>query len=467
MEFVLKSRRSAATAAVFWAFFASTVFTPVLAQTTETPSAGVAEVEVPTHGQIESDLGSGGERRQEAMLRLQALGYHDLVRNAARYLLDSDEPDDHRAALRMMRMYGADLEQHLPDWYKFVDQYIDQDKPVDTLRDCIDLAAYWKEHRLIHAVAKLAVHPRQPVRERAFAALIAMENDQIIPVLMRLLTHKRPIYRIYALDALANFSDKRIANEVQALFDDTSKSVRIYAIKGYLEQPESSENSIIRLFRSDPSPEVRRRVVEVIAQKGWDRHRSVVHRAITDGSPLVREAGLDAARSMGDSSAAGAISSQLESETEKYLKIKAIDLLMALDRSGGASGLEARLRRDEDEDVRRRAAVAIGVLGSRSALSALHEALVSDVSEAVRLEAAGAIATIGNRESSYSLQQSVENRQETYAVRSAALAGLMGILGDDSLGPLQRIRARMVEDEFDRHVDEAIRRVEREKAYKL
>lgn len=441
----------------------SLIAPPLFAQ--EYPSAGQDEVEVPSHSQVARWLRSGGDSRQEAMGLLRQLGYHDLVRPAAKYLLDSDDPYDHRAVLRMMRGYGDDLEQHLPDWYKFVDKFIDRDKPPDILRDCIDLAEYWKEHRLIHAVAKLAVHPRQSVREKAFAAMTVMENDQIIPVLMRLLTHKRPIYRIYALDALVNFSDKRIASQVQALFDDQSKSVRIYAIKGALEQPESSESSIIRLFRTDPSPEVRRRVVEVIGNRGWGRHRGVVHRAISDSSGLVREAGLDAARRLGDRSAAGAISRQLETETEKHLKLKAIALLMELDRAAGSDGLEARLR-DEDEEVRRRAAVALGVLESRGGIDALHQALLTDQSERVRLEAAGAIGAIGRRDSRFSLLQSIENRQESYAVRSAALVSLMKILGDASLSSLREIRQRMVEDAFERHLDQAILRLERERAYR-
>ena len=439
--------------------------TPLAAQT-ETPSAGAREPEVPTQEKVAGWLRGGGDKRQQAMLQIRTLGYDDLVRPAAKYLLDSKDPYDHRAVLKMMHMYGADLEQHLPDWYKFVDLYIDRDKPVDILRDCIDLAAFWKEHRLIHGIARLAVHPRQAVREKAFAAMVTMENDQLIPVLVRLLNHKRPIYRIYALDALVNFSDKRIADKVSALFDDTSKSVRIYAIKGYLEQPESSENSIIRLFRTDPSPEVRRRVVEVIGNRRWGRHRGVVHRAISDGSPLVREAGLDAARRLGDGSSARSVSRQLQSESEKHLKLKSIDLLMALDRSGGGDGLQARLRRDEDDEVRRRAAVAIGILESRSSLDALHSALGSDTSERVRLEAAGSIGILRRKDSRFPLLQAIENRQESYAVRSAALVSLMSIFDTDSLGDLRRVQGRMVEDEFERHVAEAIHRLERKLAYK-
>ncbi|MBE7438677.1 MAG: HEAT repeat domain-containing protein [Spirochaetales bacterium] len=413
--------------------------------------------EVPGLRSLQRRMLLPGALRQNAIRQIKEYGHHSLARQAAGYLLKSSNYNDHLAVLDMMQAYGGELEMHLPDWYKFLDAYMDPLLPVEILTRILALAESWREHRLIHAVAQLATHPRREVREKAFETLASMENDNMIPVLLRLLGNERPIYRIYALEGLRHISDKRITSSVESYLKDTNKSVRVYAISSLLKQPDASESSIARM-QNDPSPDVRAHVLATIGERGWVRHRNIVQNGITDRSELVRQTALTTAAILLETGSAGAISNMLEFETSKQNKLSGIRLLMEFERGG--RGLGMVLRSDPDAEVRLQAALAIGYTGYKDGMYDLVHALSADKDARVRTQAADSLGMLGLSAAADHLEHAVL-RQDDYEVRSAALQALLRVTGN-STGSLERVLSAMGGDDFRKHVEHALSRVRRE-----
>jgi len=420
-------------------------------------SSALLAQEVPGIRSLQRRMFLPGALRQSAIRQIKEYGHHSLARQAAGYLLKSSNYNDHLAVLDMMQAYGGELEMHLPDWYKFLDAYMDPLLPVEILTRILALAESWREHRLIHAVAQLATHPRREVREKAFETLAAMENDNMIPVLLRLLGNERPIYRIYALEGLRHISDKRITSSVESYLKDSNKSVRVYAISSLLKQPDASESSIARM-QNDPSPDVRAHVLATIGERGWTRHRNIVQNGITDPSELVRQTALSTAAMLFETGSAGAISSMLEFETSKHNKLTGIRLLMEFDRGG--RGLGTALRSDLDPEVRLQAALAIGYTNYKDGMYDLVHALSADKDARVRTQAADSLGMLGLAGASDHLEHAVL-RQDEYDVRSAALQALLRV-SDNSVASLERLLSAMGRDDFRKHVEHALFQVRRQ-----
>lgn len=406
-------------------------------------------------------LSSGGETRRRAIWYIQQIGADEVFPEAARLLVESDDYDDHRAVLNAMRGYGDRLEGAAPNWYLMLDDYINLDRPADILIQIIELAAAWKEHRLMPALTRLAQHPDESVRSAAFRGMASFANDLLIPTLLRLYSSDRAILKVYALEGMEQFPDSRLQKFILEALSSPSKSVRIYAAAALAAQSDAENQSqyLARQFGDDSDPEVRERIVELIGRYRWRRQSSIVARAMADDSPLVRGAALEASLLLEDRSLAIAIARQQERELDGTLKLRSIYCLLRLDSSGGGRGLAAMLTGDQDELVRAQAASAIGILNEREALGALLRALQDDANEHVRLEAAGALARLADGRSLGGLADSVRRENEVMSVRAAAAMAIAAIGNRESRQQLARLSSELPPGEMRRRVQNVLLRL--------
>ena len=375
---------------------------------------------------LRANLASGGVARRQAIWYVYQEHRDELLPEVAEYLFKSDDSEDHAAILNVFRAYGAGLERHLPNWVDILDRFVSHDVAPEVLIACIDRIMFFREHRLVFALTRLADHPRRHVRLKAYAALSDLGNDTLIPVLLRLLNEGEPLQRMYALEGLALYSDRRLTQFLAQSVRDENKSVRIFAVEAIAASPGAAElvGSLVQRYQTEPDPEVRERIIEVVGRQRWVGQAFLIHRGLTDDSALVRRAALVAARTIVDRSSAYPISQQLTNEVDRDLKILATDVLMELGRSGGGLGLVSLLKSDSLPEVRARAALALGVLGERAGVPALIQALDQDGAERVRLEAAGALGELRDDRAIESLKAAAIRERESYEVRSAAVLAL-------------------------------------------
>ncbi|MCB1325956.1 MAG: HEAT repeat domain-containing protein [Spirochaetales bacterium] len=375
---------------------------------------------------LRADLASGGVARRQAMWYVYQEHRDELLPEVAEYLFKSDDSQDHAAILNVFRAYGAALERHLPNWVDILDRFVTHDVDPDVLVACIDRVTFFREHRLVFALTRLADHPRRRVRLKAYAALSDLGNDTLIPVLLRLLNEGEPLQRMYALEGFALYSDRRLTQFLAQSVRDESKSVRIFAVEAIAASPGAGElvGTLVQRYQTEPDPEVRERILEVVGRERWVGQAFLIHRGLADDSALVRRAALMAARTIPDRSAAYPISQQLTNEVDRDLKILGTDVLMELGRSGGGLGLVRLLEGDNAPEVRARAALALGVLGERVGVPALVRALDEDGAERVRIEAAGALGELRDDRAIESLRAAAVRERESYEVRSAAVLAL-------------------------------------------
>ncbi len=396
-------------------------------------------------------LASSGDNRRIGMWYVAQEKRGEYLKIVGEILLSSEDPKDQGQALSVFAAYGDDLEAALPEWYIYVDRFLKFGREEDLLIQAMDLAVKWKEHRLIPALGRMAVHPLRRVRLRAFQSMSALHNDQIVPILLGLSQSPRPIERMYALEGFQEYGDSRIAPFAEKLLQDPNRSVRMFAIPGYAAQPgaEGNSYSIARLYTQESDEEVRQRVIELIANRKWGQHANLVAQACGDASPLVRESAFKGARIF---NLAQPVSRQLEGEPEARLRRAGLDALTVIGNSGGGTGLAHILSSDEDPGMRLRAASLLGLYRERMGLSSLHYNLRQDSVEEVRLEAAEAIGDIGDPGSSAVLLQSMEDEKETYAVKSAAMLSYLRLPLADKKTVLTQLAGRIKDPGFARQV---------------
>ena len=404
--------------------------------------------EKPDVSSLIGELRGSGEGSRVAMMKLFQLERHEILRREIPGLLERDDPEKKIAIFDLFLAYGDRLETHFPDWHKLVRRAVNPGSSKELILRAIQLAEFWKEHRMMPLLVRFAVHPFFRVRKAAFRAMGEMGDDLIIPALLSLLTSDTPVERIYGLEGAVYYEDNRIMPFAIKLLDDPVASVRLFAVRRLSDQKSAAgiAHLIARNYRSDENPEVRRIVIEMIRKHSWSRLSYLLHRAVQDPDPGVRREALLGIRDMGEWKAAPLVSRALVVENRTDLKLLGLDVLIRLGRSGVSDGVEHLLRRDPEEKVRLQAAIAAGEIRDRNLRSALESSVKDDPSGIVRLEAAGALGFSGDGGSLPILETVARDRNEIYEVRSAALASYRQISGqgisfDPSVDPLEEALA--------------------------
>ncbi|MBI3395690.1 MAG: HEAT repeat domain-containing protein [Spirochaetia bacterium] len=407
----------------------------VLALTVGTLSGNVSAQPVQA-SDIPRMLESGGVERRQAIWLVYQMREHDQLRNAVKYLFESNDFEDHKAILNVLRAYGKGLESSLPDWADILDRYMSEEAPEEVLLECIKLAGDWQEHRMMHALGRLAGHPRFRVRQAAVQIMASMGDDNLLPVLLRMAVDERPVYRLYALEGLARFSDSRLTTFMTKAEVDPSKSVRIYAVTTLAEQQNVDEFLCTQPLAKEQDVEVRERILELIGNKGWRRQNYLLHQHLRDSSKILRRAALRSIDRLNDVVAAPLVSRQLEEEKDPELKALGVDVLLSLGTGGGGTGLSRLLLDEPDEKLRLRAALAAEFLKEKGTIGALSRALETDSSPQVRAEAAAALGEIRDPRSAGVLLSALTSPREQYEVRSAAVLALAEMASLENLPSL-------------------------------
>lgn len=334
----------------------------------------------------------GAVRRQAFWYALQSK-QHFLLRRVVKYLHDSGDAEDHRMILRIMEVLGPGLETHIPGWYDLLDDFMQPDVPDDLLVRCMKLAVHFKEHRMVFALNRMLEHPAFEIRMEAIRSLVAMENDNVVPVLIRFLKTNDAVLVIYGLQGASVLGDARFQPFVQELLEHPNKSVRIYALRALSDLKAEGDVGylITGRFTREPNAEVRREVIRLIGKRMIAGQQYLVVRAMGDSSPLVREAGYATALQLKGAMFGREISQALLREDHPALRRFAIRCLVGLSAGDPSSALGKILLGDPDAATRALAARGIAAMRDRSQAVALVQSVREDRDRSVRKEAASSL----------------------------------------------------------------------------
>lgn len=336
----------------------------------------------------------GLPRRQAFWFSYQSKQYY-LLRRAATYFFESDDYEDHRMLLRIMELLGTSLDTYLPGWYDILDRYMTPAVPDDILIRCMKLGVRLKEHRLVFAMTRMIEHPIYEVRMQAIDALVSMENDLVVPVLLRYLKSDDPVLILYGLQGAKILGDSRFFVFVRELLEHSNKSVRIYALQAIANINGNGDTGylITGRFSRESNAEVRRTIIQMIGNRKLNGQQYTVSRALQDNSSLVREAAYQTAAELKSAFFSREVSQRLASENDVALRQVGILSLDTIHIDDASMSLSRWLLNDINVETRCMAARVIGRLSDRSQNKALLEAVINDKSKEVKKEAATALLT--------------------------------------------------------------------------
>lgn len=357
----------------------------------------------------------GAPRRQAFWYAFQSRQYF-LLRRVVKYLHDSSDAEDHRMILRIMEVMGPGLETHIPGWYDLLDDYMQPGVPDDLLIRCMKMAVLFKEHRMVFALNRMLEHPAFEIRMEAIRSLVAMENDNVVPVLIRFLKTSDVVLVIYGLQGASVLGDSRFQPFVQELLDHSNKSVRIYALRTLSDLKVEGDVAylITGRFAREPNAEVRREIIRLIGKRMIAGQQYLVVRAMADPSPLVREAGYSTALQLRTGMFAREISQALLREEDPARRRHAMHCLVGLSAGDPSSALGRILRADSDAATRALSARGIAAIRDRSQSAALIQAVREDRERMVRREAASSlIGLVDAAQASLLVEMILDDRRDT------------------------------------------------------
>jgi HEAT repeat protein len=388
----------------------------------------------------------GLERRQAFWFAYQSKQFF-LLRRVVRYLLDSDDYEDHRMILRIMEVLGPTLDTYIPGWYEILDRYMTFTVPDDLLIRCMKLSVRFKEHRMVFAITRMMEHPIHAVRLEAIQSLLAMENDNVVPVLIRYMKSDDPVLMIYGLQGARVLGDARLLPFIRELLEHRNKSVRIYALRAVAESKGEGDLSylITGRFSRENNAEVRRTIVQIIGERTIGGQQYTVTRAMQDPAPIVREAAYFTAVQLRSSMFARELSLRLSQEEDSRLRAVIIDALTRLNMGDPLSALSRVAQSDADPALRSLAVRAIGKIRDRTQNDSLFQAATTDTDAAVRLEAAQSLTLLADPGLGPKLASAVENNNLDTEVRFLLFRALVKSGNREALRQLKE-RARNIQD---------------------
>ena len=338
----------------------------------------------------------GGLRRRQAFWYAYQSKQYFLLRHAMQYFHQSNDYDDHRMLLRIAEVLGPKLDTELPGWYDVLDRYMTPVVPDDILIQCMKLAVKFKEHRLVYALTRMMRHPMYEVRYVAIQSLVAMENDNVVPVLIRFLKSDDPVLIIYGLEGSRVLGDARFVLLIRELLEHSNKSVRIYALKAIAVIRGEGDLSylITGRFAREGNAEVRRTIIQLVGEQRITGQQYTVIRAMADSSPLVREAAYRTAASLQNSLFVRELSLRLTQETDVSLKTVLIESLVQLNGGDPHNGLTHILQTGETIPLRCLAARAVALLRDTSQAMSLFQIATTDADMLLRKETAYSLSVI-------------------------------------------------------------------------
>ncbi|MBV2152925.1 HEAT repeat domain-containing protein [Kitasatospora sp. SUK 42] len=189
-----------------------------------------------------------------------------------------------------------------------------------------------------------------------------------------------------------------------------------------------------RALAEDPDPAKRVRAAFWLARHCPDDAVAPLSTVLaTDTQPEVRGAAATAMGHLGNADAGPALRTALESDTVASVRGAAATALGLLGDVSAGPALRTTLESDTGASARGAAATALGRIGDRGAITVLTAAVEADAMSRVRGAAASSLGRLGDAAAAPTLRAIIENPEETFNTRGAAVWALGAVVSDPQL----------------------------------
>ncbi|MFN3245399.1 MAG: HEAT repeat domain-containing protein [Leptonema sp. (in: bacteria)] len=328
-------------------------------------------------------MNQGGEERIKAIwIGYQTKQYY-LLRKAAKYLNESDNPLEHRMILRIFKLLGDDLVSILPNWYILLDQFISNKRDKETLLDSLELARKWKEQRLVFSIIRLTKHPEHQIRKEAILTLKELNSDIVIPIIVESLKSSNELLILYGLENSIYYTDKRLIPFIREFVLHPNVTIRIFAIRAL----SNYESETFYLFRNIDKEEddVILAMIELIEQKKFYNNLYLLNNTLNHPNKNIRLATIRTFRNLKNYAAVSLISRHLLIENDEDVIQEGILTLIELEKGDPSRSLVFLLQH-KNKDIRILTLKAIHKLNMQNYLEDLLNLIYVENNPQVRLE---------------------------------------------------------------------------------
>lgn len=354
-------------------------------------------------------LKKGGEDRIKAIWISYETKKFYLFRKSLEYLLLEENNDlEAKIILRIFNLLDKDLESIIPNWYIYIDQYVNEKRPVENLLECLKLAQRWKEIRLIFAILKLTKHPLYEIRHYSISILRELQSDMVLPVIIEFLKSKNELLILYGLENSIKYPDSRLIPFIRNLINHNNKTIRIYALKSLSNYDVESQH-VIKNFDNE-NDEVIQTILWIIGEKKWYNYINLIYKGITYPNPEIRKSAIEAAVKLKNLSFVNIISKQLLIETDSGVIIEGIKALTEL-KQGDPFNALIFLSNHTEPEIRLASIKAIQILKLSNYFHDLIDLLNKEKHSTIHLELIYTICTLIDSKNYHSVIDILENSQ--------------------------------------------------------
>ncbi len=368
-------------------------------------------------------LNKGGKDRIKAIWISYETKKFYLFRKSLEFLLLEENNDlEAQMILRIFNLLDKELESIIPNWYVYIDQYINEKRPKENLIECLKLTQRWKEKRLIFAILKLTKHPIQEIRNYSISVLRELSSDIVLPTIIEFLKSKNELLILYGLENSINYPDTRLIPFIRDLTNHPNKTIRIYALKS-LSNYDLESYYVIKNFDSE-NEEVIQTILWIIGEKRWHNYAYLVHKGITHSNPEIRKYAINAATKLKNINLVNFISRQIIIETDPNVIFEGIKALVEL-KQGDPFNALIFLSNHSNPEIRLSSIKAIQKLKLSNYISDLIDLLNRETNPTVHLELIYTICTLLDSKNYYHVVNLLENNpssitlEEKYLILSA------------------------------------------------
>lgn len=361
-----------------------------------------------------TQLQKGGEDRIKSIWISYETKKFYLFRKSLEFLLLEENNDlEAKMILRIFDLLGNDLESIIPNWYVYIDQYINEKRPKENLIQCLKLAQRWKETRLIFAILRLTKHPSKEIRNYSISILRELNSDIVLPIIIEFLKSRNELLILYGLENSINYSDTRLTSFIRDLTIHQNKTIRIYALKS-LSNYDLESYHVIKNFDNE-NDEVIQTILWIIGEKKWHNYNYLIHKGILHSNPDIRKSAINAAVKLKNSNFVNIISKQLIIERDINVIKEGIKALVEL-RQGDPFNSLIFLSNHSDPDIRLLSIKAIQSLKLSNHFQDLIDLLQRENNITVHMELIYTICTLMDFKNHHIIVNLLQNNQMNYNI---------------------------------------------------
>ncbi|MFF4967308.1 HEAT repeat domain-containing protein [Streptomyces sp. NPDC001037] len=281
----------------------------------------------------------------------------------------------------------------------------------------------------------LATDPTPNVRGSAAKALGLIGHPAALEALTTALAEDTDGYtRGAAADALGRIGDPGAIDALTATLNDPYPIIRGSAANalGFIGHPAALE-ALTTALAEDTDSYTRGTAATALGRIGDPGAVDALTAALNDSGAKVRGSAANALGLIGHPAALEALTTALAEDTDSYTRGAAATALGRIGDPRALDALVTALAEDTDGQTRGAAANALGHIGDPGALAPLIGTLVRDPVGKARGSAANALGHLGDPAAADALRATIDNPEETYLTRRAAVGSLSHLdTGDEA-----------------------------------